>query len=232
MQSTGSITFRGAELVLPDPRIPGTTLLEVSAPVPVTMGEGGTVVLQVRRGTFAVELVGVLPRSPERLSPPRHPAPWPDDEVWVWNAAPAGSPSMGQVSLSGARAVDHARTHAPSEWQGGATFRLDPAGALVFEVIQRGVSETSTNRLVLRRDMRVDLAGTGYQLDFTASGLTGTTTGSFDVASSGGGGGSGGGDGGGDKGCSTSEIKSPIRNAGWLLLLAYVSIWALRRQKG
>ena len=81
---------------------------------------------------------------------------------------------------------------------------------------------------------RVDelLAGTGYQLDFTASGLTGTTTGSFDVASSGGGGGSGGGDGGGDKGCSTSEIKSPIRNAGWLLLLAYVSIWALRRQKG
>ena len=68
------------------------------------------------------------------------------------------------MSLSGAQAIEHARTHAPSEWQGGATYRLAPDGALRFEVIQRGVSETSTNQLVLRRQMRVDLAGTGWTI--------------------------------------------------------------------
>lgn len=150
------------EVVLPNPTLEGAKLLRVSSPVPAAMGEGGTLALQVRRGTFSIELEAVLPRSPSSLRPPEHPAPWPDNEIWVWNAATAGAPSMGQVSLSGAQAIDHTRTHAPSEWQGGATYRLDSAGALQFEVIQRGVSETSTNNLTLRREMRVDLAGTGW----------------------------------------------------------------------
>lgn len=156
------VTGKARELVLPDPMLDGAKLLQITAPVPVTLGEGGSVVLQVRRGTFAVELQAALPRSPTRLAPPEHPAPWPDDEVWVWNAAPAGAASMGQVSLTGARAVEHARTHAPSEWHGGATYRLTPTDGLELEVIQRGVSETSTNQLVLRREMMVDLAGTGW----------------------------------------------------------------------
>jgi len=152
------------ELVLPNPMLEGAKLLQVTAPVPVTLGEGGSLVLQVRPGTITLELTGVLPRSPKRLSPLQQPAPWPSQEIWVWNAAPAGAPSMGQLSLSGAQAVDHARTHAPSEWQGGATYRLDSGGALEFEIIQRGVSETSTNQLVLIRDMRVDLSGTGWTI--------------------------------------------------------------------
>ncbi len=158
------ITGKAREFVLPNPTLEGSTLVQVTAPVPVTMGENGSLVLQVRPGTLTLDLVAALPRSPESLSPPEHPAPWPDDEVWVWNAAESGAPSMGQVSLSGAQPVDLARTHAPSEWQGGATYRLDPKGALRFEVIQRGVSETSTNQLVLRRQMRVDLAGTGWTI--------------------------------------------------------------------
>ena len=158
------VAGKARELVLPNPMLEGVRALQVSAPVPVTLGEKGSLVLQVRPGTFAVEITGVLPRSPASLSPPRHPAPWPAQEVWVWNAAPAGAPSMGQLSLSGAQAVDLARTHAPSEWQGGATYRLDPSGALRFDVIQRGVSETSTNQLRLHRDMRVDLGGTGWTI--------------------------------------------------------------------
>lgn len=149
------------ELVLPNPTLEGGKLLQVSSPVPVSMGDGGALVLQVRPGTFSVELEAVLPRSPEGLTPPSHPAPWPDNEIWVWKAA-GGGRSVGQVSLSGAQAVDHARTHAPSDWQGGATYRLDAGATLQFEVIQRGVSETSTNELALRREMRVDLDGAGW----------------------------------------------------------------------
>lgn len=149
------------ELVLPNPTLEGAKLLEVASPVPVAMGDGGTLVLQVRPGTFSVELQAVLPRSPASLGPPSHPAPWPDNEIWVWKAAGDGR-SVGQVSLSGAQAVDHSRTHAPSDWQGGATYRLDAGGALDFEVIQRGVSETSTNELALHREMRVDLQGAGW----------------------------------------------------------------------
>lgn len=79
------------------------------------------------------------------------------------------------MSLSGAQAVDHTRTHAPSEWQGGATYRVDSGGALEFEVIQRGVSETSTNKLVLSRQMRVDLAGTGWTVVDDINGEMNTT---------------------------------------------------------
>jgi len=66
------------ELVLPNPTLEGAKLLQVSSPVPVAMGEGGTLVLQVRPGTFSVELESVVPHSPTSMRPPSHPEPWPD----------------------------------------------------------------------------------------------------------------------------------------------------------
>src|SRR5690606_33246952 len=112
------------ELILPKPLWDDAQLLQVSAPVPVKMGEDGTLVLQVRPGSFAVELRGVLAKAPTQLAPPKRAAPWPEQEVWVWQVAGPNLPSLGQVSLSGARAVDRARTHAPADWQGGATYAV------------------------------------------------------------------------------------------------------------
>ena len=156
------ITGKEREWVLPNPLLVGTKLIEVKSSVPVTFRDDGSLVMSVRPGTLRIDLEGYLPSSPTSLVPPKHPAPWPTQEVWIWRAATGGAPSIGQVSLSGAPAVELSRTHAPSEWAGGATYLVGRNDALNFEVLQRGVSQSGSNHLTLHRNMRADYAGTGW----------------------------------------------------------------------
>ncbi len=151
-------------LTLPYPLWDDAELLRVDSELPLQFGEGRALVLQARSGSYTVTLEAALPRQFERLGPPQLAAPWPADEVWVWKAAPGGEAAIGQVALSGGQAVDRSRTHAPAEWEGGATFRVSATTPLAFEVLQRGASETAPNELALERAMWFDMDGSGWSV--------------------------------------------------------------------
>jgi len=158
------VSGRTRELTLPYPLWDDAELLRVDSDLPVHFGEGRSLVLQARSGSYTLTLEAALPRQPATLGPPELAAPWPADEVWVWKAAPAGEAALGQVALSGGQAVDRSRTHAPNEWEGGATFRVGARTPLAFEVLQRGVSETAPNELTLERVMWFDMDGSGWSV--------------------------------------------------------------------
>ena len=158
------VSGRVRELTLPYPLWDDAELLRVDSPLPLQFGEGRSLVLQARAGSYTVTLEAALPRQPSTLGPPELAAPWPADEVWVWKAAPAGEAALGQVALSGGQAVDRSRTHAPDEWEGGATFRVSARTPLAFELLQRGVSETAPNELTLDRSMWFDMDGGGWSV--------------------------------------------------------------------
>lgn len=86
---------------------------------------------------------------------------------------------------------------------------------------------TAVNGVVSFTNLSIDLAGTGYTLDFSDAGaLTDATSAAFDVTA-GGGGGSGGGDGKKkDSGCSTGTGDSA-----WLMLGALASLLALSARR-
>lgn len=158
------VSGRTRELKLPYPLWDDAELLRVDSPLPLQFGEGRSLVLQARSGSYTVTLEAALPRPVETLGPPELAEPWPADEVWVWKAAPAGDAALGQVALSGGQAVDRSRTHAPEEWEGGATFRVGAKTPLAFEVLQRGASQTAPNELTLARMMWLDMDGSGWSV--------------------------------------------------------------------
>lgn len=158
------VSGKPRELTLPYPIWDDAELLRVDSDLPLQFGEGRSLVLQARSGSHTITLESVLPRQPETLGPPELAGPWPADEVWVWKAAAAGEAALGQVALSGGQAVDRSRTHAPAEWEGGATFRVGTRTPLAFEILQRGVSETAPNELALERVMWFDTDGRGWSV--------------------------------------------------------------------
>ena len=164
------VSGKTRELTLPYPLWDDAELLRVDSDLPLQFGEGRALVLQARSGSYTITLEAALPRQIETLGPPELAAPWPADEVWVWKSAPAGSAALGQVALSGGQAVDRSRTHAPAEWEGGATFRVSASTPLAFEVLQRGASETAPNELALDRAMWFDMDGSGWSVEDTLRG--------------------------------------------------------------
>ncbi len=158
------VSGRTRELTLPYPLWDDAELLRVDSDLPIDFGEARSLVLQAKSGSHTVTLEAALPRQPATLGPPELAEPWPADEVWVWKAARAGEAALGQVALSGGQAVDRSRTHAPAEWEGGATFRVGARTPLAFEVLQRGASETAPNELGLDRTMWFDMDGSGWSV--------------------------------------------------------------------
>ncbi len=158
------VSGRTRELTLPYPLWDDAELLRVDSDLPLHFGEGRSLVVQARSGSHTVTLEAALPRQVDELGPPELADPWPADEVWVWKAAPAGEAALGQVALSGGQAVDRSRTHAPTDWEGGATFRVSAKTPLAFEVLQRGASETAPNELALERVMWFDMDGEGWSV--------------------------------------------------------------------
>lgn len=155
------VTGEARELTLENPIWPQAKTLSIESNLPTRRGERGALTIQLRPGSFTIQLQAVSTELPASLAPPEQPDPWPETEIWIWSPAPAGRPSMGQLSLSGAQAVDRTRSHAPKNWA-GAAYRVSPAHPLRFELLQRGVSQTTSHELRLQRNLRADHAGSGW----------------------------------------------------------------------
>ena len=158
------VSGKARELKLPYPLWDDAELLRIDSDLPLQFGEDRSLVLAARSGSHTITLEAALPRQLESLGPPELADPWPADEVWVWKAGAAGEAALGQVALSGGQAVDRSRTHAPADWEGGATFRVSAGTPLAFEVLQRGASETAPNELRLDREMWFDMDGSGWSV--------------------------------------------------------------------
>ncbi|MCA8916950.1 MAG: hypothetical protein KDB90_16285 [Planctomycetes bacterium] len=106
------------------------------------------------------------------------------------------------------------------------TVSITPATGASGAVLSGTATVTAVNGVVTFSGLSIDLAGTGYTLDFDDGGaLTDATSSAFNV-SAGGGGGSGGG-GGGDSGGCTAQDSDWLPLTGVLGLIAV----ALRRRR-
>jgi hypothetical protein len=110
------------------------------------------------------------------------------------------------------------------------TATITTGTGTVGAILGGTVTRTAVNGVVTFTDLSIDLAGSGYTLDFSDSGvLTDDTSSTFNVSTGGGGGADGGGGDGGGGGCSTSEVP----NAWWLpiVVLALFSLTLRTRRR-
>jgi hypothetical protein len=160
---TTSITLKvsgsSRELVLGRALPDGFVPLSLSSPLPVRVEPDGHLRLQVRPGTWVVQLVA---RSEGPIASVKRPAPngpWVDgDEVWVFDARP----SLRQVLLEGVNAVDASQTTLPAEWRSLPAYAVTLTDEVRLTERRRGDADPAPDVLNLQRVLWLDFSGGGF----------------------------------------------------------------------
>jgi len=148
---------RGREVDLGPGLVPGTRAVALSADLPARFSADGSLVIQVRPGTYRVRFDAVHDGPVDELTSPSPGDPWPETETW----AVVTDDRVRAVNLSGPPGVDPSRTTLPDDWRGLPTFAVAQGGALGFETLRRGDPDPAPNRLSLSRELWLDLDGRG-----------------------------------------------------------------------
>jgi hypothetical protein len=143
--------------------------LRVQSPIPSRLDQDGRLQLQVRPGSWVVELEAQHPGPVERLTRGVAAPPWPELEVWSF----AARPDLRQVEPTGPPAVDPLQSGVPSDWSRLPAYRLGPGESLTLDVRRRGDPDPGPDRLSLSRDLWLDFDGGGYSV---RDHVTGTLT--------------------------------------------------------
>lgn len=148
------------EVVLGQALLADAIPVRLDSPLPARLEPDGRLRVQLRPGSFRIDLTTRHPAPVEALAPTDNTAPWPGTEVWVFDARPA----LRLVEIEGVAAVDPRQTNLPREWQDLPAYRLTAGERLGFTTIRRGDPEPEPNRLTLHRDIWLDFDGAGYTL--------------------------------------------------------------------
>ena len=149
---------RARELNLGRVLLPDATPTNVRSELPVRLSPDGSLVLQVHAGTFSLRVTSVLPGAPEGLTAPEVEDPWPPQETWVW----ASDEELRQVRVTGAPAIDPARTNLPSEWRDLPAYAMRRGETLTLTTVRRGQPTPPPNQLELERELWLALDGGSY----------------------------------------------------------------------
>lgn len=142
---------------LPTDSIP----LQVSSPLPARLEPDNKLRLQLRPGHWSVELTSRFPGPVESLPRPPSNAPWPAEEIWVFDARP----QLRVVEVEGVPAVDPRQTNLPNDWKSLPAYRMESDATMNLRVIRRGDPEPEPDSLTLHRRIWLDFDGGGYTVN-------------------------------------------------------------------
>ena len=138
------------------PALPeGFTPISLASELPVRLTPDGSLLVQVRPGSWTIDL---LARAPDVLAGIAMPAPQhnlPEEEVWSYQARP----NLRATRPEGPRSVDPQRVGAP--WEDLPAFRMAPGETLRIVERHRGQAGTD-NDLRLERELWLDFDGRGF----------------------------------------------------------------------
>lgn len=152
------VSGRAREVNLGQVLLGGSVPISVQSKLPVRLEPTGELRVQVRAGTHEVEVHARFQGNRDGLELGPRGAPMPEREVWVWRA----DETLRQVELSGATAVDPARTELPAAWKDLPAFALKPGASLFLKTQRRGEPTPPPNQLKVEREMWLDLDGSGF----------------------------------------------------------------------
>jgi hypothetical protein len=152
------VSGRAREVALGRVLLDGTAPLALASELPARLEANGELRLQVRAGKYRVEVRARSIAAPDQLAYRGAGASWPESETWVWQADEA----LRQVEVSGAPAIDPARTELDADWRNLPAFVLHAGTALHFTTTRRGETSPPPNRMTLARELWLDLDGDGY----------------------------------------------------------------------
>lgn len=133
--------------------------LHLNSPLPTRMGQDGKLQVQLRPGEWVIELTGRTSTNLTALALPEATAPWPAEEVWVFEA----DPSVRQVQVEGVNSIDPSQTRLPEAWASLPAYLMTGGSTMTLAEQHRGMA-TSPSQLSLTRQLWLDFDGGGYTL--------------------------------------------------------------------
>ena len=160
------VSGRSREVALGRALPDGFVLMSLRGPLPTRIDQQGQLIVQVRPGSWTLEFEARHEGPVESVGPPPKSDPWPQDEIWVFQARP----DLRQVTVEGAAAIDPQQTTLPSDWKSLPAYILHPGLALRLVERQRGDVPPAPDRLKLQRTLWLDFDGGGYTAHDSISG--------------------------------------------------------------
>lgn len=154
------VSGRAREVSLPGALLKDFIPQAVRSPLPARIERDGTLRVQVHPGRWEIDVAGRHHGDITALSPAPYPAPWPNEETWVFEARNA----LRLVEIEGARQIDPRQTGLPADWRHLPAFRLDPGETFTLNVLRRGDPDPDPDALRLRRQLWLDFDGQGYTI--------------------------------------------------------------------
>jgi len=149
---------------LPDGFVP----LSLASPLPSRLEPDGHLRVQVRPGTWVLELAARHEGPVSALALGAAEGPWGAEEVWVFDART----DLRLVSVEGVLAVDPQQTELPEEWRQLPAYRVAPGSTMRLVEKRRGDSDPAPDRLSLHRTWWLDFDGGGFTVKDHISGTT------------------------------------------------------------
>lgn len=146
------------EIDLGNALIPGSVATAVQSELPAQLSENGNLKLQVRAGTFTVEVTAFIASPGDGIVAAAAQPLWPEQEVWVW----VPNETEREVTLGGASSVDPSRTSLPHEWRDRSAYLITPGMTLTTRNSRRGNPTPAPNALSLNRRMLLDPSGDAF----------------------------------------------------------------------
>lgn len=148
--------------VLPQGFVP----LALDGNMTARLSSDGRLHIQVQPGDWDLTLQARATAPLARVVAPTIEAPWPEQEVWSFEAQ-----SWLRVSgASGEQPIDPAQAGVPEAWRGLPAFALAPDAALAVDERSRGLSGEDANRLTLQREAWLQFDGSALYAKDRVSG--------------------------------------------------------------
>ena len=147
--------------------LPDFLPLALSSPLPARLEPDGRLRVQLRPGSWAIDLTARHRGPVDALDrPTAAETPWPQQEIWSFRAQNA----LRVVQASGAPALDPAQTKLPEAWRQWPAYLVQPGEGLRFATRTRGDTESTPESLTLDRTLWLDFGGGGYTVQDRLSG--------------------------------------------------------------
>lgn len=134
--------------------------LGLSGNLPARLDADGQLSLQLRPGIWTLDITARATAPLSRLAQPAQAAPWPNEEVWSFQA----HPELRVVEVGGAPSLDPRQTQVPQDWQALPAYLMQGKATLNFAEKQRGAASLEANQLTLQRQLWLDSDGQGFTL--------------------------------------------------------------------
>ena len=152
---SGSVREEAFGPLLPAGFVP----LDLRSPIPAKFEPDGTLRLQVRPGSWEIQLAARAPAALDEISAPPAGSNLPDTEVWSYRS----NERLRVTAPGGLPPVDPVQADVPANWRSFPAFRVMQDETLSITERSRGVIAAS-NELALQRTLWLDFDGADYSV--------------------------------------------------------------------